>query len=74
MTASKRAIEERYTYKLDMKPYSNEARKVRILADRALQRFGEPTISLDELRSILDKELKGVSLTELILKERAAGW
>lgn len=34
------------------------------------ERYGEPTISLDELRYRLEKELGGVSLSESLMRDR----
>ena len=61
-------------YKLDSTPYSGKVKRAQEAADRLLKRYGEPTISLAELHARLDSELHGISLTELILKEREAGW
>jgi len=44
------------------------------LAKQALERYGEPTMTLAELRAVLDQQLKGISLSDLIVKEREAGW
>ncbi len=63
-----------HTYKLDVEPYADMVKRAGQAAIRALKRYGEPTLSLAELRTRLEKELKGVSLSELILKEREAGW
>jgi len=60
--------------RLDSKPYMDKVRKARELADRALRSHGEPTMTLDELRSRMATELRGASLTEIVLKEREAGW
>ena len=60
-------------YKLDSKRYTDKVKQARRSADKALKRYGEPTMSLDELRTTLDSELREVSLTELIIKERKAG-
>lgn len=61
-------------YKLDSGPYADRIKKAGESADRALARYGEPTMSLAELHGKLAKELGRISLTELILKEREAGW
>lgn len=61
-------------YKLDTKPYTDMVRRAGELAERALERYREPTMSVEELRAMVDGELPGVSLSELILKERRAGW
>ena len=34
------------------------------------KRYGEPTISLDELREMMDKELDGESLSDFLIKDR----
>ncbi len=44
------------------------------LAQKALEQYGEPTISLAELRQELNKQLKGISLSDLIIEERQKGW
>jgi len=60
-------------YKLDSRPYMDKVRRTAKLADRALEHYGEPTMSLDELRATLDRELEGLLLSELLIKEREAG-
>ncbi len=59
---------------LDSKQNMDQVKKAGALVVRVLSQYGEPTLSLDELRAELEKELKGVSLTELILRDREAGW
>ena len=44
------------------------------LAHEALKHYGEPTMSLEELRAVLNKQLKGVSLSDLVIQDREAGW
>lgn len=61
-------------HKLDSRVYADKVRKAGELADKALRRYGEPTMSLAELRTVIAKRLHGVSLGELIIKERKAGW
>lgn len=61
-------------HKLDSKPYADKVKKAGELADKALRHFGEPTMSLAELRAAVDRELQGLSLSEFILREREAGW
>ena len=61
-------------YKLDCEPYVHIVKKAGNAAHEALRHYGEPTLSLAELRTRLDRELRGISLTELVLKEREAGW
>ncbi|MBI4526534.1 MAG: hypothetical protein HY695_22265 [Deltaproteobacteria bacterium] len=64
----------RVMHKLDAKPYADRVRKAGKAADRVLRRYGKPRISLAELRNRVDRELGSTSLTELILREREAGW
>ena len=44
------------------------------MAHEALKHYGEPTMTLAELGAAMDKELKGISLSDLIIKDREAGW
>ncbi len=74
MARSERSGRVAHMYKLDGKPYADKVRKASKAADRVLRRYGEPVISLAELRNRVDKELGSTSLTELILREREAGW
>ena len=60
--------------KLDSKRQLNKVAKARKMVDKALRKYGEPTMSLAELRAALDRELQGVSLSELIIKDREASW
>lgn len=70
---TKRANRVAPMYRLDSKPYSEMVRRAGELADKALRPYGEPTLSLAELRMVLDKQLHGLSLSELIIKEREIG-
>ena len=72
MARSERSGRMTRTYKLDGKPYADRVRKAGKAADRVLQRYGEPVISLAELRDRVDKELGSTSLAELIVREREA--
>lgn len=74
MARSERSGHATHMYKLDRKPYADNVRKAGKVADRVLRRYGEPVISVLELRKGVDKELGSASLTELILREREAGW
>ena len=60
--------------KLDSKRVLKKVAKARKMVDKALRKYGEPTMTLVELRAALDQELQGVSLSELIIKDREAGW
>ncbi len=74
MTSRQRRSKISAKYKLDGDPYSGMVRKAGELAYLALERYGEPSVSVDELRAMVDKELGQVSLTELFLKDRDARW
>jgi hypothetical protein len=59
---------------LDSKRHLQIVAKAAKMVDQALSKYGEPTMTLAELREALDRELQGVSLSELIIKDRQAGW
>lgn len=61
-------------HKLDSGHYMDIVNETRKLADKALQGHGKPSMSLNELRRSLAEHLPGVSLSEMILREREAGW
>jgi hypothetical protein len=60
--------------KLDSKQHLKAVAKATKMVDQALEKYGEPTMTLAELRVALDRELRGISLSELIIKERQSGW
>ena len=60
--------------KLDSKPCTKKVETATRLAVQALERYGEPTMTLTELRALVGRQLKGVSLSDLIIQERQAGW
>ncbi len=60
--------------KLDSKQHLKAVAKATKMVDQALKKYGEPTMTLAELRAALDRELRGISLSELIIKERQSGW
>ena len=74
MSSSKRTAKTAPKYKLDGKPYSEMVKKAGKMADRTLERYGLPEISLDGLRAMVDQELGDAPLSELVLKEREANW
>ncbi|HAL47777.1 MAG: hypothetical protein FI707_09235 [SAR202 cluster bacterium] len=75
MAASRTPRDTGNIAKLDTKKYLDKFKRTGELADRALSRYGEPTMSLEELRAALDRELPpGFSLTEFVLREREAAW
>ncbi len=37
---------------------------------KALEKYGEPTVSRDELRAMMDKELGGESLSDFLIEDR----
>ncbi len=59
---------------LDSKRTRAKVAKATKLVQDALAQYGEPTLSLEELRQELNKQLKGISLSELIVEERQKGW
>ena len=59
---------------LDSKRNLAKVARATKLARKALGKYGEPTISLAELRQGLNKQLKGISLSDLIKEERQKGW
>ncbi len=74
MSPDKRSTKIAPKYKLDGKPYSERVKKAGKTADRTLERYGLPEISLDELRAMVDEELGDAPLSELVLKDQEAGW
>lgn len=52
----------------------DEVRRTEAMVINSLKKYGEPTMSLEELREVLSRELKGISLSDLIIKERKAGY
>ena len=56
---------------LDREPY--RFKRTAAMADAALAHYGEPTMSLEELRAALDEELGDISLSQVILENRKAG-
>ena len=59
---------------LDSKRTLAKVARATKLIDKTFKQYGEPTISLAELRQELNKQLKGVSLGDLIVEERQKGW
>ena len=56
-------------------PYSEEPQGVELLTanswvHKAFEKYGEPTVSLEELREMMDKELDGESLSDFLIKDR----
>ncbi|MBI4303232.1 MAG: hypothetical protein HY665_02690 [Chloroflexi bacterium] len=74
MTTKDKAGKVSSVHKLDSKAYAEKVRLAGRLADKALQRYGEPTMSLADLRVVVGRKLRGASLSDLIIKEREAGW
>ena len=60
--------------KLDSKANTKKVRQATKLAEKALRRYGEPSMSLAELRDALDRKLGDLSLSEIIIKERESRW
>jgi len=61
-------------HKLQSRPPVGSAAKVQRLVDSVLASYGKPSMSLDELREVLDKQLRKRRLSSLVLKEREAEW
>ncbi len=59
---------------LDSKRTRAKVAKATKLVQDALAQYGEPTMSLEELRQELNNQLKGISLSDLIVEERQKGW
>ena len=59
---------------LDSKRNLDKVARATKLAKKALEKYGEPTMTLAELRETLDEQLKGISLSDLIIEERQKGW
>ena len=59
---------------LDSKQTRAKVAKATKLVQDALAQYGEPTMSLEELRQELNKQLKGISLSDLIVEKRQKGW
>ena len=75
MESERIAREQPKRYKLDSKPYVDKVARARLRALKALEHYGEPTMSLEELRAAVDRALPpGFSLSEFIIKERQSGW
>ena len=49
-------------------------RRTSALADAALRSYGEPMLSLEELRCALAEQLPDMTLSEIVVREREAGW
>ena len=60
--------------KLNSKKHLKEVAKATKMVDDALKKYGEPTMTLAELRETLGKQLKGKSLSDMIIEDRKSGW
>ena len=60
--------------KLDSKRYLALVKKTRKSVSKALDRYGKPPLSLEELRRQVDEQLGDRSLSDYVLSEREAGW
>ncbi len=52
------------------KPWEAKVRKATAMAEEALRHYGEPTMSLEELRRRVDAQLGKISLSKLVIKDR----
>lgn len=50
--------------------YAHQRREIEGLIQQALGKYGRPRMSLQDLRAELAKQLKGRSLSELLIAER----
>ncbi len=73
MTSGKKSTKAAPKYKLDGKPYAGMVKKAGERADRTLEHYGLPEISLEGLRALVDQELGDTPLSDLVMKEREAG-
>ena len=55
------------------KAYPDKAKKAGKVADIALCLYGEPTLSLSQMRTALARQLHGTSLTDAVIHDREAG-
>ena len=62
------------THPLDQEPYMSMTRRAKETALRALARYGEPAVSLAELRAALDAWLGDVSLADEVIRNRKASF
>jgi hypothetical protein len=60
--------------KKDTKRLLIKVRKASDLAEDVLNRYGEPTISLVQLRKELNLQLQDISLNDTVLKDRESRW
>ena len=74
MAPRRKAAKAVKTNKLDSKPYIDKTRKAGEMARQAMARYGQPAISLPELRKRLSEEVRGSSLLELINRDHESGW
>jgi hypothetical protein len=71
---SKNRTKAKPVNKTDSKRWSVKVKRAGDLAGKALKHYGEPTISLAELRKELNQQLQGTSLSNAVLKDREAAW
>jgi len=62
------------TRRLNSKAYLAMFKDTGEAADKALERYGDPQMTLAELRRALDERLGDFSLGDWVVKEREAGW
>lgn len=72
--ASDQPSKRRSPTSIDTQDMPEEVREGNALAAKVMARWGKPTMTLEELRAALDKELGDFSLGEFIIREREAGW
>ncbi len=74
MSSSKRTTKTAPKYKLDGQPYLEMFKKAGMMADRTLEHYGLPEISLDGLRAMVDQELGDAPLSDLLLIDQEPDW
>ncbi len=72
MATRRQGSPTRPKYRIDSKPYSELVKQTRAAAYGALSQYGEPSVSLADLRKEVDQQLGAESLSEWIMRERKA--
>ncbi len=74
ITAAKPAPAETPVNPLDQEPYLSMFAETRASALKVLEEYGEPTMSLEELRALLKAQLDEKSLSVQLMEDREASW
>jgi len=73
MTTKKRKAKAQ-VLPIDREPYRSRIRRATEMARDALAHYGEPTMTLEELRQAMAEALPDVSLSDWFIKDRNAGF